>query len=60
MGHRTFQRFGQSGALGVLTGARPAPRISDVAREGVEAPSFDSAISEFLAANLDALKAAQG
>ena len=57
MGHRTFQRFGQSGASKVLTWCPTCTKNFDELEKDVEAPSFDLGhISEFLAANLDALK----
>ena len=58
MGHRTFQRFGQSGASRVLTWCPTCTKNFDELEKDVEAPSFDLGhISEFLAANLVALKA---
>ena len=58
MGHRTFQRFGRSGASQVLTWCPTCTKNFDELEKDVEAPSFDLAhISEFLAANLDALEA---
>jgi heterodisulfide reductase subunit D len=58
MGHRTFQRFGQSGASRVLTWCPTCTKNFDELEKDVEAPSFDLGhVSEFLAANLDALKA---
>ena len=58
MGHRTFQRFGQSGASKVLTWCPTCTKNFDELEKDVEAPSFDLGhISEFLAANLDALQA---
>ena len=58
MGHRTFQRFGQSGASKVLTWCPTCTKNFDELEKDVEAPSFDLGhISEFLAANLDALRA---
>ena len=58
MGHRTFQRFGQSGASKVLTWCPTCTKNFDELEKDVEAPSFDLGhISEFLAANLEALKA---
>ena len=58
MGHRTFQRFGQSGAAKVLTWCPTCTKNFDELEKDVEAPSFDFGhVSEFLAANLDALKA---
>ena len=57
MGHRTFQRFGQSGASKVLTWCPTCTKNFDELEKDVEAPSFDLGhVSEFLAANLDALK----
>jgi heterodisulfide reductase subunit D len=58
MGHRTFQRFGQSGASRVLTWCPTCTKNFDELEKDVEAPSFDLGhVSEFLAANLSALKA---
>jgi heterodisulfide reductase subunit D len=58
MGHRTFHRFGQSGASRVLTWCPTCTKNFDELEKDVEAPSFDlDHVSEFLAANLDALKA---
>ena len=58
MGHRTFQRFGQSGASKVLTWCPTCTKNFDELEKDVEEPFFDLGhISEFLAANLDALKA---
>ena len=58
MGHRTFQRFGQSGASKVLTWCPTCTKNFDELEKDVEPPAFDLGhISEFLAANLDALKA---
>jgi Fe-S oxidoreductase len=57
MGHRTFQRFGESGASKVLTWCPTCTKNFDELEKDVEAPSFDLGhVSEFLAANLDALK----
>ena len=57
MCHRTFQRFGQSGASKVLTWCPTCTKNFDELEKDVEAPSFDLGhISEFLAANLDALR----
>jgi Fe-S oxidoreductase len=57
MGHRTFQRFGQSGASRVLTWCPTCTKNFDELEKDVEAPSFDLGhVSEFLAANLDELK----
>jgi heterodisulfide reductase subunit D len=58
MGHRTFQRFGQSGASRVLTWCPTCTKNFDELEKDVEAPSFDLGhVSEFLAANIDALRA---
>jgi Fe-S oxidoreductase len=58
MGHRTFQRFGQSGASRVLTWCPTCTKNFDELEKDVEAPSFDLGhVSEFLAANLEGLKA---
>ena len=58
MGHRTFKRFGQSGAGRVLTWCPTCTKNFDELEKDVEEPSFDLGhVSEFLAANLDALKA---
>jgi heterodisulfide reductase subunit D len=58
MGHRTFQRFGQSGASRVLTWCPTCTKNFGELEEDVEAPSFDLGhVSEFLAANLAALGA---
>ena len=58
MGHRTFQRFGQSGASKVLTWCPTCTKNFDELEKDVEEPSFDMGhVSEFLAANLDSLKA---
>lgn len=57
MGHRTFQRFGQSGASKVLTWCPTCTKNFDELEKDVEEPFFDLGhISEFLAANLEALK----
>jgi heterodisulfide reductase subunit D len=57
MGHRTFQRFGQSGASKVLTWCPTCTKNFDELEQAAEPESFDLGhISEFLAANLDALK----
>ena len=57
MGHRTFQRFGQSGASRVLTWCPTCTKNFDELEKDVEEPSFDLGhVSEFLAANLDALQ----
>jgi Fe-S oxidoreductase len=58
MGHRTFQRFGQSGASKVLTWCPTCTKNFDELEKDVAAPSFDLGhVSEFLAANLAALQA---
>ena len=58
MGHRTFQRFGQSGASKVLTWCPTCSKNFDELEKDVEEPSFDLGhVSEFLAANLDQLRA---
>ena len=58
MGHRTFQRFGQSGAAKVLTWCPTCTKNFGELEKDVEEPTFDLGhISEFLAANLEALKA---
>ncbi len=58
MGHRTFQRFGQSGASKVLTWCPTCTKNFDELEKDVEEPFFDLGhVSEFLAANLKALKA---
>ena len=58
MGHRTFQRFGQSGAGKVLTWCPTCTKNFDELEKDVQEPSFDLGhVSEFLAANLDVLKA---
>jgi heterodisulfide reductase subunit D len=58
MGHRTFQRLGESGAAKVLTWCPTCTKNFGELEKDAEAPSFDLGhISEFLAANLDALKA---
>lgn len=57
IGHRTFRRFGQSGASRVLTWCPTCTKNFDELEKDVEAPSFDLGhVSEFLAANLEALK----
>src|SRR5260370_4627536 len=57
MGHRTFQRFGQSGAARVLTWCPTCTKNFDELEKDVEAPSFDLGhISEFLAPKLDTLR----
>ena len=56
IGHRTFQRFGQSGASKVLTWCPTCTKNFDELEKDVEEPSFDLGhVSEFLAANLDVL-----
>ena len=58
MGHRTFQRFGQSGASKVLTWCPTCTKNFDELEKDVEEPFFDLGhVSEFLAANVEALKA---
>ena len=58
MGHRTFQRLGQSGASKVLTWCPTCSKNFDELEKDVEEPFFDLGhVSEFLAANLEALKA---
>ncbi|TAJ41487.1 MAG: (Fe-S)-binding protein [Reyranella sp.] len=58
MGHRTFQRFGRSGASKVLTWCPTCTKNFDELEKDVEEPFFDLGhVSEFLAANLEALKA---
>lgn len=58
IGHRTFQRFGQSKASRVLTWCPTCTKNFGELEKDVEAPSFDLGhVSEFLAANLAALKA---
>lgn len=58
VGHRTFQRFGQSGASKVLTWCPTCTKNFDELEKDAEAPSFGlDHVSEFLAANLDTLKA---
>jgi heterodisulfide reductase subunit D len=58
MGHRTFQRFGQSGASKVLTWCPTCTKNFGELEEPVEPASFDLGhVSEFLVANLEALKA---
>ena len=58
MGHRTFQRFGRSGASRVLTWCPTCTKNFDELEKDVEEPFFDLGhVSEFLAANLEALKA---
>ncbi len=58
MGHRTFQRFGQSGASKVLTWCPTCTKNFDELEKDVEEPFFDLGhVSEFLTANIEALKA---
>lgn len=58
MGHRTFQRFGESGASRVLTWCPTCTKNFDELEQAVEPASFDLGhVSEFLADNLAALKA---
>lgn len=58
MGHRTFQRFGQSGASKVLTWCPTCTKNFDELEKDVEEPFFDLGhVSEFLAANLETLSA---
>lgn len=57
IGHRTFQRFGQSGAAKVLTWCPTCTKNFDELEKDAEPPSFDLGhVSEFLAGNLDELK----
>ena len=57
IGHRTFNRFGQSGASKVLTWCPTCTKNFGELEQDAEAPTFDLGhVSEFLAANLDALK----
>lgn len=58
MGHRTFQRFGQSGASKVLTWCPTCTKNFDELEQDVEPAAFDMGhVSEFLADNLETLKA---
>jgi Fe-S oxidoreductase len=58
VGHRTFNRLGQSGAAQVLTWCPTCTKNFDELEKDVAAPSFGlDHVSEFLAANLDDLKA---
>lgn len=58
MGHRTFQRFGQSGASKVLTWCPTCTKNFDELEKDVEEPFFDLGhVSEFLTTNIEALKA---
>ena len=57
MGHRTFQRFGESGASKVLTWCPTCTKNFGELEEPAGPPSFDLGhVSEFLAANLYELK----
>ena len=57
IGHRTFQRFGQSGAAKVLTWCPTCTKNFDELEKDAEPPSFDLGhVSEFLVANLDELR----
>jgi Fe-S oxidoreductase len=57
IGHRTFQRLGQSGAARVLTWCPTCTKNFDELEKDAEPPSFDLGhVSEFLAGNLDELK----
>ena len=58
MGHRTFQRFGQSGASKVLTWCPTCTKNFDELEDDVDPAAFDMGhVSEFLADNLETLKA---
>jgi Fe-S oxidoreductase len=58
MGHRTFERLGRSGASKVLTWCPTCTKNFDELEKDVEEPFFDLGhVSEFLAANLDGLRA---
>src|SRR5215468_562461 len=58
MGHRTFQRFGQSGAAKVLTWCPTCTKNFDELEQAAEPASFDLGhVSEYLASNLETLKA---
>ena len=58
MGHRTFQRFGQSGAAKVLTWCPTCTKNFDELEQAAEPASFDLGhVSEFLASNLETLRA---
>lgn len=58
MGHRTFQRLGQSGTSKVLTWCPTCTKNFDELEKDVEEPFFDLGhVSEFLAENLGSLKA---
>ena len=58
MGHRTFQRFGQSGASKVLTWCPTCTKNFNELEDDVEPAAFDMGhVSEFLADNLETLKA---
>ena len=57
IGHRTFQRLGQSGAARVLTWCPTCTKNFDELEKDAAPPSFDLGhVSEFLAGNLDELK----
>ncbi len=57
IGHRTFERFGQSGAAKVLTWCPTCTKNFGELEEAANPPSFDLGhVSEFLAANLDELR----
>jgi len=57
IGHRTFQRLGQSGAAKVLTWCPTCTKNFDELEKDAEPPSFDLGhVSEFLGGNLDELK----
>jgi Fe-S oxidoreductase len=57
IGHRTFDRFGQSGAKEVLTWCPTCTKNFDELEADVAPPSFDLGhVSQFLAARLDRLR----
>ncbi|HTR83003.1 MAG TPA: (Fe-S)-binding protein [Reyranella sp.] len=57
IGHRTFNRLGQSGASQILTWCPTCTKNFDELEKDVAQPSFGlDHVSEFLAANLDILK----
>ncbi len=57
IGHRTFNRLGQSGASQILTWCPTCTKNFDELEKDVAAPSFGlDHVSEFLAANIDELK----
>ena len=57
IGHRTFNRFGQSGASKVLTWCPTCTKNFDELEKDVAAPSFGlDHISEYLAAHIEELK----